>query len=120
LGEINRTEPSFHDAASALELFRRPKVSPPITRIVQPKELFLMMKTKLLIGVLAVAGLVASPLAAEAKSYKHSKHHSSTTTGANMKSDRGNSANNPASNPSSQGNVGPGTNNNNGPASGGR
>lgn len=78
-----------------------------------------MIRTKFLIGALAIAGLVAAPLAAEAKSHKHSKHHSSmsssSTTGANMKSDKGNAAN-----PSSQGNVGPGTNNNNGPASGGR
>jgi hypothetical protein len=63
-----------------------------------------MIKTKLLIGALAVAGLVASPLAAEAKSMKHHKHHA-TTTGANMKSDKG------AANPSSQGNAGAGTSN---------
>jgi hypothetical protein len=92
------------------------KVSPGIT---EPNEAILMMKAKLSIGALAVAGLVVSPLAAEAKSQKHTKHHSSmnssSTTGANMKSDKGNAAN-----PSSQGNVGPGTNNNNGPASGGR
>ncbi len=73
-----------------------------------------MMKTKLLIGALAIAGLVGSPLAAEAKSHKHSKHHS-MTTGVNMKADKGNAAN-----PSGQGNVGPGTNNNKGPASGGK
>ena len=74
-----------------------------------------MMKAKLLIGALAIAGLVGSPLAAEAKSQKHSKHHSSMTTGANMKPGKGTAAN-----PSSQGNVGPGTSNNQGPAPGGR
>lgn len=67
-----------------------------------------MMKLKLAIGALAIAGLVGSPLAAEAKSHKHMKHHSSMssskTTGANMKSDKGSAAN-----PSSQGNAGPGT-----------
>jgi hypothetical protein len=65
-----------------------------------------MMKTKLLIGALAIAGLIGSPLAADAKSKKHVKHPSSMTTGANMKSTKS-----PAANPSSQGNVGPGTNN---------
>jgi ABC-type oligopeptide transport system substrate-binding subunit len=63
------------------------------------------MKTKLALAILVATGLAAAPFAAEAKSHK--KHHSSmssqTTTGANMKS--GTSAN-----PSSQGNVGPGTN----------
>ena len=34
-----------------------------------------MMKTKLLIGALAIAGLIGSPLAADAKSKKHVKHH---------------------------------------------
>lgn len=72
-----------------------------------------MMKTRVLIGALAVAGLVGSTFAADAASPKHSKHHSSATTGANMKSDK-------SANPSGQGNVGPGTNNNNGPASGGK
>jgi hypothetical protein len=74
-----------------------------------------MMKTRVLIGALAVAGLVSSTFVADAASHKHSKHHSSATTGANMKSDKSMSAN-----PSGQGNVGPGTNNNNGPASGGK
>jgi hypothetical protein len=75
-----------------------------------------MMKIKWAIGVLAVAGLVGSPLAAEAKSHKQTKHHSSMTTGSNMKSTKGSGA----ANPSSSGNVGPGTSNNNGPAPGGR
>jgi len=65
-----------------------------------------MKKTQLAIAAFVAAGLAAAPFAAEAK--HHKKHHESTstssqTTGANMKS--GSSAN-----PSSQGNVGPGTN----------
>jgi hypothetical protein len=66
---------------------------------------FTMKKTQLAFAALVAAGLVAAPFAAEAKSHK-TKHHSmssQTTTGANMRS--GGSAN-----PSSQGNVGPGTN----------
>lgn len=65
-----------------------------------------MKKIQLAFAVLVATGLAAAPFAAEAKSHK-AKHHSSmssqTTTGANMRS--GTSAN-----PSSQGNVGPGTN----------
>jgi hypothetical protein len=66
----------------------------------------LMKTTQLAFAVLVAAGLAATPFAAQAK--HHKKHHSSmsssqTTTGANMRS--GGSAN-----PSSQGNVGPGTN----------
>jgi hypothetical protein len=96
----------------ALELLRRLSVS---TCIIQPTGDQLMMKTRLLIGALAIAGLVGSTFAADAKSHKHSKHPSSTTSGANMKSEKGNAAN-----PSSQGDVGSGTTNNNGPASGGK
>jgi hypothetical protein len=50
-----------------------------------------MMKTRLAIAALVAAGLVGSPLALQAKSYKHTKHHqsSSMTTGANMKSSHG-------------------------------
>lgn len=48
-----------------------------------------MMKTKLTICALAIAGLAVAPLAAQAKSHKHHKHSSMsssmTTTGANMK-----------------------------------
>ena len=80
-----------------------------------------MIKIKLGIGALAVAALVGSPFAAEAKSStKHKTHHSSSmTTGSNMKSSTSKS-NSGMANPSSQGNVGPGTSNNNlGPASGG-
>jgi hypothetical protein len=80
-----------------------------------------MIKINLGIGALAVAALVGSPFAAEAKSStKHKTHHSSSmTTGSNMKSSTSKS-NSGMANPSSQGNVGPGTSNNNlGPASGG-
>jgi hypothetical protein len=75
------------------------------------------MKTKLAIALLVATGLAGSPIAAYAHSYKHhtSKHRSSmsTTTGANMKS-------NARSGGSSQGNVGPGTNNLSAPQPGGR
>ena len=68
-------------------------------------ELALMKTTQLAFAVLVAAGLAATPFAAQAK--HHKKHHSSmssqSTTGANMKSGG-------AANPSSQGNVGPGTN----------
>jgi hypothetical protein len=77
-----------------------------------------MMKTRLLIGALAIAGLVASPLVADAKSKKDSKQHSSTTSGANMNSTK--STKSATENPSSQGNVGPGTSNVGGPQPGGR
>jgi hypothetical protein len=67
-----------------------------------------MSKTKLALAVLLTTGLAAAPFAAGATSHK-TKHRSSTssttTTGANMKSGTMKS-----NNPSSQGNVGPGTN----------
>jgi hypothetical protein len=56
------------------------------------------MKTQLMIGVLVATGLAAAPYAAEAK--HKAKHHSSTSH--TMKHSSANS--------SSQGNVGPGTN----------
>jgi hypothetical protein len=74
--------------------------------------------TRLAIAVLVSAGLAGGTTVANAHGYKHTKTHSSmttgtstkhssaksgTTTGANMKS---------STSPSSQGNVGPGTNNN--------
>jgi hypothetical protein len=63
-----------------------------------------MKKTQLALAMMVATGLIAAPLAAEAKPQK-TKHQSSTsshaTTGSNMKSN---------TNPSSQGNVGPGTN----------
>ena len=52
-----------------------------------------MTKTRLAIAALVIAGLAGSPFAA-AKTYKHGKHHTSTsttTTGANMKSSGGTS-----------------------------
>ncbi|SHK82748.1 hypothetical protein SAMN05444159_4287 [Bradyrhizobium lablabi] len=48
-----------------------------------------MMKTRLLLGALAIAGLLGSTFAADAKPNHHSKHPSSTTTGATMKQDGG-------------------------------
>ena len=84
-----------------------------------------MMKSRLTIATLMIACLAASPFAASAKTHK-TKHptsssmHSSTTTGANMKSSSGATSPSMRGNTSSEGNVGPGTTNNNGPAPGGR
>ena len=64
-------------------------------------------KTQLAIATFVAASLAAVPLAAQAK--HHKKHNASTsatssqTTGSNMKSGRDSTS-------SSQGNVGPGTN----------
>lgn len=80
-----------------------------------------MMKTKLTIAALVIAGMAAAPFAAQAKSH-HAKHHASaamksqSTTGANMKP----SGMGSPGDTSSEGNVGPGTSNNQGPAPGGR
>ena len=91
-----------------------------------------MTKTTLTIATIVIAGLAATPFAAGAKTYKHTKHHSmstmnksaktgsTTTTGANMKSSTGVASPSVRGNTSSEGNVGPGTTNNNGPAPGGR
>lgn len=59
-----------------------------------------MKKTQAVLAALAVIGLAAAPLAAQAK--HHKKHHSSMSSPA--------AAGSNAANPSSQGNVGPGTN----------
>lgn len=69
-----------------------------------------MMKTRLAIAALAVTGLIGSPLAAEAKMHmhKHPKAHSTTTTGANLKSSGGTSGGMSGST-STQGHVAPGT-----------
>jgi hypothetical protein len=88
------------------------------------EEFHLMMKSRLTIAALVIAGLAGSPFAASAKMYKHSKHQtststkSSTTTGANMKSSTG--AKNPSAsgNMSGGGNANPGTTNNNSAPSG--
>jgi hypothetical protein len=54
-----------------------------------------MMKSSLTITALVIAGLAGSPFVASAKTYKQTRHHtstsagSSTTTGANMKSSTG-------------------------------
>jgi hypothetical protein len=75
----------------------------------------IMMKSKLALGALVIAGLVGSPFAADAKSHKHSKH-SSMTTGVHMKSDKGTTAN-----PSGQGSGGANTGvNTTGPAATGK
>ncbi|HKG99437.1 MAG TPA: hypothetical protein VKB08_01765 [Bradyrhizobium sp.] len=80
-----------------------------------------MRKIKLAIGALVVAGLAGSTFTADAKTQKRTKHPSSMTTGANMKSGAMKSTKgSTAANPSSSGNVGPGTSNNQGPAPGGR
>jgi hypothetical protein len=80
-----------------------------------------MKTTRIVIAALIAAGLASSPFAATAKSHKQSKSHSTMTTGSSMKpSHSGTMGNTPAANPSGQGNVGPGTNNNMGPAPGGK
>nr|WP_041757861.1 hypothetical protein [Bradyrhizobium sp. ORS 278] len=73
-----------------------------------------MKKTQLAMAALVTATLAAAPFAAEAK--HHKKHHSSMstnssqTTGANMQPGSGNTKSGLDSTSSSQGNVGPGTN----------
>ena len=70
-------------------------------------EIGSMKKTQLALATFVAASLAAVPLAAQAK--HKTKHHTSTsatsseTTGSNMKSGRDSTS-------SSQGNVGPGTN----------
>jgi ABC-type oligopeptide transport system substrate-binding subunit len=73
-------------------------------------EVSFMKTTQLTLAVLLATGFAAAPFAAEAKKMKHQSSTSSsqTTTGANMKS--GMRTNPAAANPSSEGNVGPGTN----------
>ena len=44
-----------------------------------------MMKTRLTISALVIAGLAGSPFAASAMTYKRHAHHATTTTGANVK-----------------------------------
>lgn len=89
-----------------------------------------MTKTRLTLATLLIAGLAGAPFAVGAKT-KHTRHHmstmgqsttmgSSTTTGANMRSSTGAASPSVRGNTSSEGNVGPGTTNNNGPAPGGR
>lgn len=99
-------------ATNGTEHFGRPPVLTHASSILR-RDLSIV-KAKLAITALAIAGLIGSTYTADAKSQK--AHKSSMTTGANMKP----SAKGPAANPSGQGNVGPGTNNNNGPAPGGR
>jgi hypothetical protein len=68
--------------------------------------MFEMKTTRILVAALVIGGLAGSMPAASAK--KHKSHSS-------MSMKKGSAAN-----PSSEGNVGPGTNNNNGAAPGGR
>jgi hypothetical protein len=76
-----------------------------------------MMKSRLTIAALVIAGLAGSPFAASAKMYKHTKHHtststnSSTTTGANMKSSTGGANASMRGNTTSPGYTSPGTTN---------
>ncbi len=75
-----------------------------------------MMKTRLAIATLVIAGLAGSPFAVAAKTYKHTKHQTSsstttgskTTTGSNMKPSGGTSG--MSGSTSSQGKAAPGTN----------
>jgi hypothetical protein len=79
------------------------------------------MKSQLAITALVIGALAGTTYAVDAKSYKH--HKSSSTSSSSMTTGSGKGAMSPrgaAANPSGQGNVGPGTNNNTGPASGGR
>ena len=77
------------------------------------------MKSKMVITALVIGALAGTTFTAEAKSHKQHRSSSMTTTGSG-KGAMSPSNNGAANNPSGQGNVGPGTNNNNGPASGGR
>ncbi len=73
-----------------------------------------MKKTQLALATLVAVSFAAAPFAAEAK--HHKKHHSSMstnssqTTGANMRPGSTNMKSGRDSTSSSQGNVGPGTN----------
>ncbi|WP_257167379.1 hypothetical protein [Bradyrhizobium sp. SRS-191] len=72
-----------------------------------------MKKTQLALATLVALSFAAAPFAAQAK--HHKKHQSSTatssqTTGANMQPGSGNMKSGRDSTSSSQGNVGPGTN----------
>ena len=66
-------------------------------------RILIMKTTRLVFSLLVAAGMAAGPFAAQAKHHK-AKHHSS------MSSKSMSSKKNDAANPSSEGNVGPGTN----------
>jgi hypothetical protein len=94
------TKTNIKDASRARELFCWARV---FHFRHSQGSLLIMANFKLAIGALAIAALIGSPIAAQAKSHKHMKHHSSmsssqTTTGANMKSNKG-SASNPNAGP---------------------
>jgi hypothetical protein len=79
------------------------------------------MKTKLALTGLIIAALAGSTFAADAKGKKHAKQSIGTTTG--MSKGTGGmttGAGRGSANPSSQGNVGPGTDNLSGKQPGGR
>jgi hypothetical protein len=73
-----------------------------------------MKTTRFFLAALVVAGLAGTMPAASAK-----KHHKSGSMNS-MSVKKGSTSSGAAANPSSEGNVGPGTNNNNGPVPGGR
>lgn len=76
------------------------------------------MKSKVVITALVIGALAGTTFSADAKSHKHHKSSSMTTgSGKGATNPTGNTG---AANPSGQGNVGPGINNNSGPASGGK
>jgi hypothetical protein len=74
--------------------------------------------TRLAVALLVSAGLAGGTTVANAHGYKHTKTHSSMTTGTSTKHSSAKSGTTTGANlksstsPSSQGNVGPGTNNN--------
>jgi hypothetical protein len=76
------------------------------SRIILLRRLFEMKTTRILVAALVIGGLAGAMPAVSAK-----KHKAQTSTLMKKGS---------AANPSSEGNVGPGTNNNNGAAPGGR
>ena len=71
-----------------------------------------MMKIRLTVAALIIAGLASPIVNADAMTHKRHKAHTSATAGPNMKPGTTTGANSKpsAANPSSQGNVGPGTN----------
>jgi len=71
-----------------------------------------MMKIRLAVAALIIAGLASPTISVSAKSHKHYSKQSSMAKAPNTKSGMTTGANSKPSsaNPSSQGNVGPGTN----------
>ncbi len=71
-----------------------------------------MKKFSLAVTALVIAGLASPIVTAGAKTHKHHKSQTSATSGSTTNSGMttGSTAKSNAANPSSQGNVGPGTN----------